>query len=97
MSADLGFIAWGNRLVVKPDEAPEKVGDLFIPEKAKVRQKSGKLLALGTEVPANWSEFIGRTVLFHGGVLTSVNDAVFLIMAPEDVLGILPEEVEASA
>lgn len=88
---DLGFIAWGSRLVVKPDAAPEKVGELFIPEKAKDRPKSGILLALGTEVAPAWKPFVNRRILFHGGVLTSIENEVYLLMGPEDVVGIMAE------
>lgn len=97
VQTDLGFLAWGDRLVVKPDAAPEKVGELFIPEKAKDRPKSGVLLALGTTVKPDWKPFLNRRVLFHGGVLTSIENECYLLMGPEDVVGILPEGTGAPA
>jgi len=97
VQTDLGFIAWGNRLVVKPDAPPEKVGELFIPEKAVDRPKSGVLLALGTTVPADWQPFLNRRVLFHGGVLTSIENECYLLMDPGDVVGIMPEGTPSPA
>ena len=89
----------GNRVLVKRSEAKTTKGSILLPESAKEKPKQGEVVAVGPGkldeegklIPMNVQ--VGDQVLFstYAGseVKTEETDAEYLIMAEEDILGVL--------
>lgn len=86
--------AVGDRVLILPHEAEEKVGILYVPESAKERPRmgtvitigNGKLLDNGERIPLDVS--VGETVYFgkHAGVEVDIEGTLFLIMREDEIL-----------
>jgi len=88
----------GDRVLVQPLEEKEVIkGGIIIPDSAKEKPQEGKVVALGTgktDEKGNKVEFtvkVGDRVLIskYGGTEIKVDDASYLIMREDDILGIL--------
>ncbi len=89
----------GSRVLVKRSEAKAKKGGIILPDAAKEKPKQGEVVAVG---PGKYDEKavlqamhvrVGDRVLFSSYAGTEVNsgeqDAEYLLMAEEDILGVL--------
>lgn len=89
----------GNQVLVKRAEAPTTKNGIFLPESAQEKPKQGEIAAVG---PGKYDEKgelqpmsvkVGDSVLFgaYSGteVKTDEEDAEYLIMSEEEILGIL--------
>lgn len=86
-----------NRVLVKPIDTEQSVGQIYIPECAQSKTRIGKVLAVG---PGRWVEGVfvktavkkGDLVLFPG-IAAEQPDAVFedgsILIQDEDIGGIL--------
>jgi chaperonin GroES len=88
----------GDRVLVQPLEEKEVIkGGIIIPDSAKEKPQEGKVVALGTgktDEKGNKVDFtvkVGDRVLIskYGGTEIKVDDASYLIMREDDILGIL--------
>ena len=88
----------GDRVLVQPLEEKEVVkGGIIIPDSAKEKPQEGKVVALGTgktDEKGNKVEFtvkVDDRVLIskYGGTEIKYDDASYLIMREDDILGIL--------
>ncbi len=90
---------FGNRVLIKRCEAKTKKGGIILPDTAKEKPKEGEVIAVG---PGKTDEKgllqamhlqVGDRVLFSSYSGTEVNtdeqDAEYLLMSEEDVLGVL--------
>ena len=88
-----------DRVVVEPVEAEERTaGGIVLPETAKEKPKTGKVIALGNGVlnkdKGTWMPFSvkkGDTVIFsaYSGTEVKIDAETFLIMTEEDILGVI--------
>jgi len=87
----------GNRLVVQRSKAPTSKGGILLPDSAQEKSREGEVIAAG---PGKISETgqlepisvkVGDRVLFgsYAGTEVKQDDAEYLILSEEDILGIL--------
>ena len=88
----------GDKLLVKPTEAKEvKKGGIIIPDTAKEKPQEGEIIAVGTGKKTDDGKVIaldvkaGDKVLFgkYSGTEVKIDDAEYLIMSKDDILGII--------
>ncbi|MCL2389396.1 MAG: co-chaperone GroES [Elusimicrobia bacterium] len=88
----------GDKVLVKPLEAKEvKKGGIIIPDTAKEKPQEGEVIAVGKGKVADDGKVIaldvkaGDKVLFgkYAGTEIKIEDAAYLIMTQEDILGII--------
>jgi chaperonin GroES len=87
----------GDRVIVKPIEPKEVVkGGIIIPDSAKEKPMEGKIVAAGPGALAKgvrqpMDVKVGDKVLYgkYSGTEIKIEDAKYLIMHQEDILGIL--------
>ncbi|MCA6072862.1 MAG: co-chaperone GroES [Endomicrobium sp.] len=88
----------GDKLLVKPTEAKEvKKGGIIIPDTAKEKPQEGEIIAVGTGKKTDDGKVIaldvkaGDKVLFgkYSGTEVKIDDAEYLIMSQDDILGII--------
>ncbi|MBM4115630.1 MAG: co-chaperone GroES [Planctomycetota bacterium] len=89
----------GDKILVKREEAQTKTDSgIFLPETAKEKPKTGKVIALGNGVlnkdKGTWMPFSvkkGDTVIFsaYSGTEVKIDAETFLIMTEEDILGVI--------
>ena len=88
----------GDRVLVEPiEESVESKGGIIIPDTAKEKQMTGKVIAVGTgklddhgkKIPFNVKK--GDKVLMpkYGGTEVKLDDKTYQIMREEDVLGVI--------
>lgn len=88
----------GDRILVEPiEESEEKKGGIIIPDTAKEKPMTGKVIAVGTgklddngkKIPFNVKK--GDKVLMpkYGGTEVKLDDKTYQIMREEDVLGVI--------
>jgi len=83
-----------NKVVVKRDESPKKIGAIWVPEQAREQQPmSGKVVAVGPEAAYLTP---GDDVIFgqYAGSQVKVDRENFTILKDTDVLVILEEKGE---
>ena len=89
-----------DRVLVEPSKEEEvKKGGIIIPESAKEKPTTGKVIAIGTgkvdddgkKIPFNVK--VGDKVLMpkYGGTEVKMNDKDYQIMREDDILGIVSE------
>ena len=89
-----------DRVMVEPQKEEEvKKGGIIIPDTAKEKPTTGKVIAIGTgkldedgkKIP--FSVKVGDKVLMpkYGGTEVKMNDKDYQIMREEDILGIITE------
>jgi len=86
-------------LVERIEEAEQRIGDIIIPDSAREKPQSGRVIAVGKGrvddkgdvCPLDVKE--GETVLFgkYGGSEVNINGKEYLILREDDVLGVLEE------
>lgn len=79
----------GDRVVIQASEAEEKTyGSIIIPDTAKEKPQTGKVMAIGTDedVVANLKE--GDTVIYrkYGGTEISLDNEDYIILEYSDIL-----------
>lgn len=81
------FNPLGDRLLVKPDAAEEKVGGVFLPAGAQEKPLTATVVATGSDVDVELSK--GDKVLYskYGGLEVSTEEGPHLILRVGDVLG----------
>lgn len=88
----------GDRVLVRPAEAPEMKGGLYMPEVARERPQEGVVVAVGDE--ARWDDVldrpripIGASVLYGKYVGTEVEQdgEALLLLRESDVLAVISE------
>lgn len=87
----------GDRVLVEPIEEKEAmVGGIYIPDAAKEKPISGKVLALGKKYDKDHKELafdvkVGDMVLLpkYGGTEVKVNGKKLQLVREEDILGII--------
>jgi chaperonin GroES len=88
----------GDKILVKPIEAKEvKKGGIIIPDTAKEKPQEGEVIATGKGKTAEDGKVIaldvkkGDKVLFgkYSGTEVKFDDADYLIMSQDDILGII--------
>lgn len=91
--AKVTFKPIGDRVLVKPDEAEEKSkGGIIIPDTAKEKPMTGKIIAIGSgKKDEPLTVKVGNMVLYskHSGTEITLDDGEFLIMREGDILGVL--------
>lgn len=77
------------RIVVVVDEPPARIGSLHMPDNVRDRPSSGIVVELGSLAPP---EYLGRRIVFgqSSGVRVKIASAFFLVLTPDDVLGLMP-------
>jgi chaperonin GroES len=89
-----------DRVLVEPvKEGDEKKGGIIIPDTAKEKPTTGKVIAIGTgKVDDNgkkipFSVKVGDKVLMpkYGGTEVKMNDKDYQIMREEDILGVIQD------
>ena len=89
-----------DRVLVEPvKEGDEKKGGIIIPDTAKEKPTTGKVIAIGTgkvddngkKIPFNVK--VGDKVLMpkYGGTEVKMNDKDYQIMREEDILGVIQD------
>jgi co-chaperonin GroES (HSP10) len=98
------FVPDDDRVVIKADIAPEKIGNIYVPkdEKSKeaLKPTKGIVVALGSKVEPDEVCFVGAKVWYSklAGVEANlhpspyVNDDVYLIIRRMDIMGNIPGE-----
>lgn len=79
----------GDRVVIQQQEAEEKmVGGIIIPDTAKEKPQTGKVIALGTDEEVRENLAVGDTVIYakYGGTEVSLDGDEFIILSYGDVL-----------
>lgn len=86
----------GDRVIVKPVEADEEVkGGIIIPDSAKEKPTTAKVLALGTGKKDgedySFTVKVGDTVIIskYGGTQVKYEDVEYTILREDDILGII--------
>jgi len=90
----------GDRVLVEPAKEDEvKKGGIIIPDSAKEKPTTGKVIAIGTgklddagkKIPFNVK--VGDKVLMpkYGGTEVKMNDKDYQIMREEDILGVIQD------
>ncbi|MCB1113984.1 MAG: co-chaperone GroES [Chlamydiia bacterium] len=87
----------GNRVLVKRSEAKTSKGGILLPDSAKEKPKEGVIVAVGEGKYDKQGQLqplhvkVGDRVLFsqYSGTEVKVNDEDELILAEDDILGIL--------
>jgi len=85
----MNFTPLGNRVLVLPDEEETKtLSGIIVPESAKEKPLSGKVVAISNEVEIEIS--INDKILFgkYAGSSITLEGIDYLIMNIEDVLGV---------
>jgi chaperonin GroES len=84
----------GYRVVVKPDEAPDKIGRIALPERARVKPVTGTIVAIGEDVISVavgdrvvYSQFSGCDVKHRGEsvVVLGVDEVLCRLHDEDDV------------
>jgi co-chaperonin GroES (HSP10) len=77
------------RVVVAVDEPPTRIGSLVLPDKIQDRPSSGVVVEVGPAAPEG---YLGRRIVFgqSAGVRVKIGERWFLVLAPDDVLALLP-------
>ena len=90
------FKPFKNRIVVAPDAAPDKIGEVWMSEQTKSRMYKptmGTVIACG-EVDEEWTQFIpGTRVVFHPdfqGTYIELEGQLFIIMSVGNIFGHIP-------
>jgi len=81
-----------DRVLVKPLEAEEKVGGIYIPDTAKEKPQKGEIIAVGPGDTENKMTLkVGDKVLYgkYSGTEINFEDNDYLIMKESDVLAII--------
>tara|TARA_Y100001978_G_scaffold201202_1_gene219013 strand:- start:1369 stop:1635 length:267 start_codon:yes stop_codon:yes gene_type:complete len=81
-----------DRVLVKPLEAEEKVGGIYIPDTAKEKPQKGEVVAVGPGDTENKMTLkVGDKVLYgkYSGTEINFEDNDYLIMKESDVLAII--------
>lgn len=85
----MNFQPLGKRVLIeRVEETKTTATGIIIPDNAKEKPLSGKILAVGKEVE---DIKVGDTVIFakYGGTEITLDDKKFLVLNVDDVLGIL--------
>lgn len=90
----------GDRVLVDPIPMEEMIGGVVIPDSAREKPQSGKVLAVGEGMlDANGKRnspnvVVGEIVLFsrYGGVDVKNGEDTFLILREGDLLGVVEED-----
>ncbi len=88
-----------DKVLVEPLKVEEKVGGLFIPEKAKESSQRGKIISIGRGklnekgeiIPSNLK--IGDIILFpkYGGIEIKIDNTEYKIFSEEEILCVIEE------
>lgn len=85
----------GDRIIVKPDEASDKIGSLYLPESAQRRPNEGTVVAVGD---GRYSEFsqtyipisvkVGDKIFYgeHAGLEMRMDSIDYLIMRESEIM-----------
>ena len=84
-------------LIQQIEEAPEKVGNLYVPDTAKEKPQIGKVIAVGPGKAADNGSIIAMTVkpgdkiiyAKYGGTEIKYEGEKYLIVSADDILAIL--------
>lgn len=81
------FKPLGNRIMVLPDEAEEKINGIYVPDQLKKNPPKGKVESIGSECT---HIKVGNTVYFneHSGSPLKIDGVDYLIMRETDIFGI---------
>jgi chaperonin GroES len=92
MPPDKSIIPTFNKVLVIREEAPEKVGMLFVPDSVRDKEKPlhGVVAAIGPDV---YQVDIGDTVVFgqYSGTNIKVDEMMYVVLKDEDIHVILEE------
>ena len=90
----------GDKVLVKRAEAETKTNaGIFLPESAKDKPREGKIIALGNgRLHKETGDYVpftvkkGDSVIFssYGGTEVKIDDDDYLIIAEDDILGVMP-------
>ncbi len=88
------WIPFGNRVKIRPDEAPDRVGMIELPKTAQKVPTTGTVLAVGS--PESWDDTPpepGDRVLYtkYGGIVQKENGEDVVILDEKDLRGIWRE------
>lgn len=87
---------WGNRIVVKREEAKATKGGILLPESAQKKPKEGTVVAVGPGKLNDKGQLcamdvqVNDKVLFssYGGTEYKIDDQEYLVLSEEDVLAV---------
>jgi chaperonin GroES len=93
----MNFTPLGNRIVVKQNDAPEKIGNILLPENLQYKPLEGTVVAAGPGIRAENGTLIpmevkvGDSVIFarNTGTEVKIGDAKYVIVPETDVIGIV--------
>jgi chaperonin GroES len=86
-----------DRVLIRPKQAPDKIGSLYIPDTAKEKPLEGEVVAIGNGKIAETGESfpldvkVGEVVMYgkYAGTEIEVRGEKFLVMREDDIIGVL--------
>lgn len=88
----MGFKPLGKRVLIERlEEVKTTASGIIIPDNAKEKPLTGKVVAVSSKIADKGDLAVGNTVFFgkYAGTEVNVNGKDFLVMAIDDILGIL--------
>ena len=88
----MAFKPLGKRILIeRNEEATTTASGIIIPDNAKEKSVTGKVLAVGDKVAAKGLINVGDTVLYgkYAGTEVTVDGKDFLVLTDTDILGII--------
>ncbi len=78
-------------LIQQIEEAPEKVGNLYVPDTAKEKPQIGKVIAVGTDEDIQKTIKAGDKIIYakYGGTEIKYEGEKYLIVSADDILAII--------
>lgn len=91
------IVPLNDRVIIRPDEAPDKVGRIIIPNMAKEKPQLGVVVAVGKGKPRKDGSLIpmvlkeGDRVLFgkYTGTEIKIVDTNYLMIRQDDIFGVI--------
>ncbi len=80
------------RVVIEKKEAEEKnIGGIILPDSAKEKPQTGKIVAVGTDEDLKKLVKVGDEVLFskYGGTEVKLDGKEYMILSQDDILAVI--------
>lgn len=104
----MSFFTTCDNVVVQPDESPDQVGTIHMPEASKKRLDRGTVVAVGSDLAllspgpkvgdrVAWPDWAGQEVEWEGHGYVSIAWKDIKIWEPRTECGVGPESLESPA
>ncbi len=80
----------GRRVLIEEVKHADKIGSLYVPDRAKQRPQEGRVTAVGNEVT---TVAVGEHVLYgrFAGLTITLDDTTYRVLWDRDVIGVLED------